>query len=95
MLPHPNVSDWPIDGRAHPERSVRNGIMGRSAAECYGLDPDTTRHALSCDDVQKIRDAYVLNPATPRESAPLRGNSINGPRPRREFWKFAKAEGTA
>jgi hypothetical protein len=40
-----------------------------------------------------MRDAYILNPGTPKETAPLRTNMINGPRTRREFWKFAKAEG--
>ncbi|MCA1844711.1 MAG: hypothetical protein LC792_16270, partial [Actinobacteria bacterium] len=66
------------------------GIFGRTAAECYGLDPDVKRNALSCDAVQKIRDAYLLNPGTPKETAPLAGNTINGPRTRREFWRFAK-----
>jgi hypothetical protein len=42
-----------------------------------------------------MRDAYILNPATPKETAPLRSNTINGPRTKKEFWKFAKAEGTA
>jgi hypothetical protein len=32
-----------------------------------------------------MRDAYVLNPATPRESAPYASNQINGPRTRREL----------
>jgi hypothetical protein len=27
--------------------------------------------------------------------APLRSNTINGPRTKDEFWRFAKAEGTA
>jgi hypothetical protein len=88
MLAHPNVADWPVDGQAHPERTIRHGIMGRTAAEVYGLDPDAKRNALACDAVQKIRDAYVLNPATPKETSPLRTNTINGPRTRREFWKY-------
>jgi hypothetical protein len=91
---HPNVPGWPTDGRAHPERTIRNGILGRTAAEVYGLDPDATRHALSCDEVQKLRDAYILNPGTPKETAPLASNRINGPRTRREFWRMMKEEGT-
>jgi predicted TIM-barrel fold metal-dependent hydrolase len=94
MVDHPNVPGWPVDAQAHPERTIRNGILGRNAAECYGLDPDAKRNALSCDEVQKLRDAYILNPSTPKETAPLRTNTINGPRTRREFWKFVKAEGT-
>ena len=90
MLAHPNVAGWPTDGKAHPERTIRNGILGRNAAECYGLDPDATRNAMSCDEVQKIRDAYILNPGTPKETAPAASNHINGPRTRREFWGFAQ-----
>ena len=32
--------------RPTPSGRIRNGILGRNAAECYGLDPDATRHAL-------------------------------------------------
>src|SRR5207302_740931 len=80
MFAHPNISDWPVDAKAHPERTIRNGIFGRTAAAVYGLDPDAKRNALSCDEVQKMRDAYILNPGTPKETAPLRSNTINGPR---------------
>jgi len=41
-----------------------------------------------------MRDAYLLNPGTPKETAPLRSNTINGPRTRREFWRFVKHENT-
>jgi predicted TIM-barrel fold metal-dependent hydrolase len=91
---HPNVPGWPTDGRSHPERTIRNGILGRTAAEVYGLDPDATRHAMSCDEVQKIRDAYILNPGTPKETAPSASNHINGPRTRSEFFRFRKEENT-
>jgi len=89
---HPNVPGWPRDGRAHPERTIRNGIFGRNAAEAYGIDPDATRGAISCDQVQKMRDAYLLNPMTPTESMPLRSNLIAGPRTRREFFNFVKTD---
>jgi uncharacterized protein len=94
MVSHPNVAGWPTDGRAHPERSIRNGILGRTAAEVYGLDPDAKRNALSCDEVQKIRDAYLLNPGTPKETAPAASNRILGPRTRAEFLRFRKFENT-
>ena len=90
----PNVPGWPTDGRSHPERSIRNGILGRTAAEVYGLDPDAVRNAMSCDEVQKIRDAYILNPGTPKETAPSASNHINGPRTRAEFFRFRKEENT-
>jgi uncharacterized protein len=95
MVKHPNIPDWPTDARAHPERTIRNGIFGRTAAEVYGLDPDAKRNALNCDEVQKIRDAYVLNPGTPKETAPLRSNTINGPRTKADFWRMVKAENHA
>jgi len=95
MVAHPNISDWPVDAKAHPERTIRNGIFGRTAAEVYGLDPDAKRNALNCDAVQKIRDAYILNPSTPKETAPLRANTINGPRTKQEFWRFVKQENVA
>lgn len=69
---HPRLPGWPTDGRAHPERSIRNGVLGRNAAVPYRIDPDATLEAISCDDVQRIRDEYILNPMTP--------HSVNGAR---------------
>ena len=92
LTAHPNVEGWPTDGQAHPERSIRNGILGRNAAEAYGVDPDAIRNALKCDDVQKIRDAYLINEGTPKETAPFKTNRIMGPRTRREFWRYQKME---
>ena len=92
MSAHPNVAGWPTDGVAHPERSIRNGILGRNAAEAYGVDPDAIRNAIKCDDVQKIRDAYLINEGTPKETAPFKTNRIMGPRTRREFWRYQKME---
>ncbi len=88
---HPNVKGWPTDGKAHPERSIRNGILGRNAAKAYGLDPDAHRGMISGDQVQAMRDAYILNPMTPREQATWRSNRILGPRTRREFYNFVTA----
>jgi uncharacterized protein len=85
---HPNVKGWPTDNKAHPERSIRNGILGRNAAKAYGLDPDAHRGKISTDQVQAMRDAYILNPMTPREQYTWRSNRIAGPRTRREFWNF-------
>jgi hypothetical protein len=59
------VKGWPKDGKAHPERSIRNGILGRNAAKAYGLDPDAHRGMIAADKVQEMRDAYILNPMTP------------------------------
>ena len=89
MAPHPDADPgWPTDGRAHPERSIRNGILGRNAAAAYGVDPDAIRNAIKCDDVQKMRDAYIVNEGTPKEMAPFKTNRIMGMRNRREFWRY-------
>jgi hypothetical protein len=59
---HPRFSDWPKDSKAHPERTIRNGIFGRNVAPVYQVDPDAHLQAISCDDAQKIRDEYQINP---------------------------------
>lgn len=88
--PSPAISDWPTDGMPHPERTIRNGIFGRNAADAYGVDADAIRHTMSCDDVQKMRDAYMLNAGTPKEQATYKTNRLLGPRNRREFWSFIR-----
>jgi len=80
---NPHVSGWPTDGLAHPERTIRNRIFGRNAADAYRVDVTATSQALHCDDVQKIRDAYLVNEGT---TAPLASNQLLGPRSRRELF---------
>jgi hypothetical protein len=70
------VKDWPTDHRAHPERTIRNHIFGRNAAVVYKVEPDAHRSMISCDRVQKMRDAYLLNPATPKEVRPFATNRM-------------------
>jgi hypothetical protein len=81
---HDHVPGWPTDGRSHPERTIRNGIFGRNAAVPYRVDPDESRLKISCDSVEKVRQAYLLRPASEREIAPAASNRILGPRNRRE-----------
>jgi uncharacterized protein len=81
---HPHVADWPTDGRAHPERSIRNGIFGRNVAAAYHVEVDVAREFIDCDEVQKIRDGYILNPATPSEQLPYASNQLIGRRTARE-----------
>ncbi len=91
LAPHPAVADWPTDGKAHPERSIRNAIFGRNAAAVYdvkNLPTGRTNGDINCDEVQKIRDAYILNQATPKEQAPMASNTIIGPRTPRELFKM-------
>lgn len=85
MSPHPAVPGWPTDGKAHPERTIRNGIFGRNAAIAYEVDPDAAFKLLSCDDVQKVRDAYYVNQYTPKEAAPMASNQVLGPRTAQEL----------
>ena len=73
----------PTQPAPSPARTIRNGILGRNAAAAYRIDPDATLAAVRCDDVQRIRDEYLLNPATPPVA---RGNEILGPRTRRELF---------
>ena len=86
--PHPHVAGWPVDRRSHPERSIRNAIFGRNAAPLYRVDPEAAHHRMSCDDVQKVRDAYYVDQMTPRSRAPLAANQLHGPRTRRELLKL-------
>jgi hypothetical protein len=79
--------DNPLVQASHPSRTIRNGIFGRNAAAVYGVDADAARNAIACDDVQKIRDGYILNQGTPREMTPMSSNQIIGPRNAQELWK--------
>jgi len=76
----------PMQAAPTPDRTIRNAIFGRNAARAYSsggnvtIDPDAVRHAIGCDEVQKIRDQYILNQATPKELTPMASNEIIGPR---------------
>jgi len=78
----------PLQPAPTPARTIRNAIFGRNAAVPYRMDPEASLQAIACDDVQKIRDQYLINPLTPdpRASAPLRSNAIPGYRTRRELF---------
>lgn len=79
----------PTQPAPSPDRTIRNGILGRNAAEAYNIDPDARRNAIKCDLVNGIRKSdYVedyLDPLT--ERAPLASNKILGARTRREVMK--------
>jgi predicted TIM-barrel fold metal-dependent hydrolase len=80
LVANPVVAGWPTDGQAHPERSIRNRIFGRNAADAYKVDAGEQTAVMSCDAVQKIRDSYYLNEGTPKASAPFRSNELIGRR---------------
>jgi uncharacterized protein len=77
-----------------PERTIRNGILGRNAARAYGINVEARRQSIACDDVQELRDNGYLRgePGSEHESAPLASHVAPGPRTRREVMK-SLAEG--
>jgi predicted TIM-barrel fold metal-dependent hydrolase len=87
---HANLPNWPTDGRPHPERSIRNRILGRNAAEAYQIDADAQIRAIQCDAVQEMRDKGYLEGSGPTLRASLASNSVYGERTRRgvlrELW---------
>jgi hypothetical protein len=71
-----------------PSRTIRNAILGRNAARAYEINPRERRNAISCDDVQRLREeGYLSGMGTERESAPLASHVAPGPRTRREVLK--------
>jgi uncharacterized protein len=72
-----------------PERTIRNGILGRNAARAYEIDPDARRRKIACDDVNGLREEGYLRgeQGSERESAPLASHTAPGPRTRREVLK--------
>ncbi|MGH2726652.1 MAG: hypothetical protein ACRDKS_06720, partial [Actinomycetota bacterium] len=70
-----------------PARTIRNGIFGRNAAVPYGIDSDLQRKAISCDNVTKTRDDYMIGTGSLQESAPMRSNVVYGYRTRQEVLK--------
>jgi predicted TIM-barrel fold metal-dependent hydrolase len=88
-LPHGLEGDVedPTQPAPVPERTIRNGILGRNAAEAYRFDPDARRNDISCDAVNELRREYINDLGTKLESAPLRSNVAPGARTRREVLK--------
>ena len=84
---HRHVKGWPRDGKAHPERTIRNQVFGRTAARIYRVDADAKRKAIDCDDVQAIRDSYLINEGTSTERAPLATNRLFGLRTPQAVWR--------
>src|SRR4051794_8781868 len=71
-----------------PQDSIRNGILGRNAADAYGIDADAQRNAIHCDQVNEIHKEYIDGLGDPfRERAPLASNKVLGPRTRRAALK--------
>ena len=70
--PHPHVADWPTDGRAHPERTIRNAVFGYNAARAYQVDATAKVKAIKCDQVNQLHDDYIVDSGKATARAPLR-----------------------
>ncbi len=46
---HPHVKGWPKDGKAHPERTIRNRSSVATPRRIYQVDADAQRKAIACD----------------------------------------------
>ncbi|MGH7857485.1 MAG: hypothetical protein ACREQY_09150, partial [Candidatus Binatia bacterium] len=80
-----NGGPWPRDQVAHPERSIRNGILGWNAGEAYEHDPRQTFAAMECDRLNEVRDQYLGDRINGLASiGPSRSNIVYGPRTRQE-----------
>ena len=95
MVENPAVAGWPMDAKAHPERSIRNGIFGRNAAIPYQVDPDDKKAAIDCGDVDRMRNEYYVNQFTDLESAPGALNKMVAPRTKAEVIKLRNEGGWA
>ena len=82
---HRAVDNWPTDGRAHPERSIRNRMLGWNAVEVYQVKETNVRE-IKCDVVQRFRDQQYLTGQGATLRSPLASNSVYGPRNNRETW---------
>ena len=67
--PHPHVKNWPTDGKPHPERTIRNRIFGRNAAEAYNIDADAQARTRS--SATRCRSSGTR--ATSKATAPCSG----------------------
>jgi uncharacterized protein len=71
-----------------PDRTIRNGILGRNAALAYNIDPDAQRTKLVCDEINQLRETeYLDNVGQLTETVPMRENKMHGARTRRDVLK--------
>ncbi|MEA2271801.1 MAG: uncharacterized protein QOI98_509, partial [Solirubrobacteraceae bacterium] len=76
----------PLRKAKKPQQTIRNAILGRSAAHVYGIDPDERRHEIGCDVVNGLHQhGYISHLGTEREGSELTANHIHGPRTRRQL----------
>jgi hypothetical protein len=80
----------PTQPAPSPDRTIRNGILGRNAAAAYNIDPNAARDAISCDAVNGLRKSDYIKQVgdTPWfQEVPMASNRVNGARTRRQVLK--------
>jgi predicted TIM-barrel fold metal-dependent hydrolase len=70
-------------------REVKRKILGLNGAAVYRIDPTARRHAITDDEVDRLRTAYLDDPRAIPVPHPRRHL---GPRTRREFLAFLREE---
>ena len=93
MTTNPALPNWPVDAKAHPERSIRNGIFGRNAAVPYRVDPDDVKGKIDCSPVNEMRNGYYVNQFTDLAMRPGASNSMHAPRTKAEVIKLRNEGG--
>jgi predicted TIM-barrel fold metal-dependent hydrolase len=81
--------DDPTQLAVDPRKTIRNGILGRNAAEAYNIDADARRNQIKCSPVNELRRSdYLHDYIDPlKQRAPMASNSMPGPRTRRAVMK--------
>jgi uncharacterized protein len=77
----------PTQPAPDPSRTIRNGILGRNAADAYMIDADAQRNKIQCDKVNGIKTGYVNDIGNGFQEVPMASNQIPGPRTRRDVMK--------
>ena len=68
---------------------IRAKIFGLNAAQAYGVDPALTRYAITDDEVDRLRTAYLEEPGL---VPPVDPRIYEGPRTRRAYLEHAARE---
>jgi predicted TIM-barrel fold metal-dependent hydrolase len=68
---------------------IRAKIFGLNAAQAYGVDPALTRYAITDDDVDRLRVAYLHDP---RSLPPVDPRKYEGPRTKAQYYAHLARE---
>jgi hypothetical protein len=68
---------------------AKRRIFGLNGAEVYGIDPTSVRYSIADDDVDRLRAAFLDDPAAVPLPDP---RTYEGPRTRRQFLALLRRE---